>query len=309
MKYWTPLILTLLLATGCSSALSPQRSNNSASEIEELKRRVLELQKQSTVHELEIDRLRQRLATLEGPDANRRSRATDDNSPERLAATRRTPSPPRRVIEETPPEPPRQPRIDESNLDEEAFGQPVEPPLGSNTNGRAGSERGEANPPGANTPSTNTPSAAVRTVPPPGQTPEPTPTPQNNADPVPAEAQALYDQGYTRYHEGRFIDAESTFRRFLQSYSNTDLADNAQYWIGESRYARKDFQGALSAFRETVQRFPDGNKVPDAMIKAGQCFEELGDRSAARDTYREVMERFPNSVAAVAAAEYLEELR
>ncbi|MDY7092186.1 MAG: tol-pal system protein YbgF [Acidobacteriota bacterium] len=300
MKHWTPLILVVLLTTGCSAALSPQRATDSASEIEELKRRVLELQKQSTVHELEIDRLRQRLAALEGPAANRRGSTGDNQPAERLAATRRTP-PPRRVIEETPPPPPRQPRIDESNLDEEAFGQPVEPPLDSNTGSRRSNGQGEA---GA-----GTPSAAVRAVPPPGQTPEPTPTPQNNADPVPPEAQALYDQGYTRYHEGRFIDAESTFRRFLQSYSNTDLADNAQYWIGESRYARKDFQGALSAFRETVQRFPDGNKVPDAMIKAGQCFEKVGDRSAARDTYREVMERFPNSVAAVAAAEYLEELR
>jgi tol-pal system protein YbgF len=262
----------------------------------------LELQKQSTVHELEIDRLRQRLAALEGPSANRRGSNDSAESRDRLAASRRTPPPPpRRIVEENPP-PPRQPAgIEESDLDEEAFGQPVEPPLGSPSEGQNGNRNGA--------PTTSTPGAAVRAVPPPGQTPEPTPTPQVAADPVPPEAQALYDQGYTRYHEGRFIDAESTFRRFLQSYSNTDLADNAQYWIGESRYARKDFQGALAAFRETVQRFPDGNKVPDAMIKAGQCFEELGDRSAARDTYREVMERFPDSVAAVAAAEYLEELR
>ena len=72
------------------------------------------------------------------------------------------------------------------------------------------------------------------------------------------------------------MDAEASFQRFLQANPKSELADNAQYWIGECRYSRNDLKGALAAFREVVERFPKGNKVPDAMLKAGQCLEGMG---------------------------------
>jgi len=125
---------------------------------------------------------------------------------------------------------------------------------------------------------------------------------------VTPDAQRLYDQGYTLYHRGRYLDAETTFRRFLGSHGDTDLADNAQYWIGEARYARGDLRGALSAFRETVERYPDGNKVPDALVKAGQALEALGDVEGARETYSEVLRRFAESPAASVAREHLSRL-
>ena len=116
-------------------------------------------------------------------------------------------------------------------------------------------------------------------------------------------AQALYDRGYTLYHQGRFVDAETSFQRFLQTNPDSELADNAQYWIGECRYARADTRGALAAFREVTEKFPKGNKVPDALLKAGQCLETLGDIEGARVTYREVGRRFPGSTAAAVAEE------
>jgi len=98
-------------------------------------------------------------------------------------------------------------------------------------------------------------------------------------------------------------------RRFLRSYADTDLADNAQYWVGESRYARKDYAGALAAFRETVERFPEGNKVADALFKAGQCFEAQGDQGSALETYREVIQRYAETAAAARATERVRALR
>ena len=116
-------------------------------------------------------------------------------------------------------------------------------------------------------------------------------------------AQALYDRGYTLFNQGHFVEAESSFQRFLQTNADSELADNAQYWIGECRYSRNDMRGALAAFREVVERFPQGNKVPDAMLKAGQCLEATGDIEGARVTYREVTRRFPGTAAATVAEE------
>ena len=126
--------------------------------------------------------------------------------------------------------------------------------------------------------------------------------------PVEPAAQALYDRGYTLYHQGKYLDAEASFQRFLQAYPMTELSDNAQFWIGESRFARGDSRGALAAFREVLQKYPEGNKVPDALIKEGDCLEKLGDRDGARDRYNEVRRRFPESGAAVMADDRLASL-
>jgi tol-pal system protein YbgF len=125
------------------------------------------------------------------------------------------------------------------------------------------------------------------------------------ADRPPAEAQTLYDRGYTFYHQGRYVDAESTFQRFIQAHPATELTDNAQYWIGECRLARDDVSGALAAFRETVERFPDGNKVPDALLKVGESMAALGDVEGAREAYQEVIRRFAGTTAAAVARDRL----
>lgn len=118
-------------------------------------------------------------------------------------------------------------------------------------------------------------------------------------------AQALYDRGYTLFHQGRYVDSETAFQQFLRRYSATVLGDNAQFWIAEARIARGDVKGALAAYRETATRFPDGNKVPDARLKIGDCLGDLGDSEAARRSYRTVVRDFPSSAAATIARERL----
>lgn len=122
------------------------------------------------------------------------------------------------------------------------------------------------------------------------------------------DPQALYDRGYTLFHQKSYDLAEATFRSFLSRFPDSDLADNALFWIGESHYAKGDFAAALEAFASTVARFPQGNKVADALLKAGRCLEQLGRAGEAARTYREVTERFPGSAAATGAQERLQAL-
>ncbi|MDH3403491.1 MAG: tol-pal system protein YbgF [Acidobacteriota bacterium] len=152
-------------------------------------------------------------------------------------------------------------------------------------------------------------------VPPPAEAVEPevvTPPPAMPPPPMPAgtaavppAGQAIYDRGYTLYHQGRYLDAESSFQRFLQAYADTELADNAQFWIGESRFARDDFMGALLAFQEVLDRHPGGNKLADALLKVGDCLVRLDNLEGARQRYEEVTRRFPGSAAAAMAEERL----
>lgn len=134
--------------------------------------------------------------------------------------------------------------------------------------------------------------------------PEPDP-----AEPPTLEGDALYDRGYSLFHEGEYARSEAAFRRFLELHAESDLADNAQFWIGESRWARGDFAAALEGYTRTVERYPDGNKVPDALLKAGRCLENLGQVGRAIQTYEAVIVRFAGSAAALTAEERLAELR
>jgi tol-pal system protein YbgF len=266
---WTvPLAAALTVAAlaGCAGqgVMGARTAERPPAEVQELRTRVLELQRQAAVTEVELERLRRKLAELEA-----RLEGRPPPAPERPPAA--IPPPPRSSAGAAPP--PREPVFEVEDL----------PP-----------EEGSRRP---------TPPAA-----PPRAVVEPAPPSAGSAGEVTPEAQELYDRGYTLYHQGRYVDAESSFRRFIQSHPATELTDNAQYWIGESRLARGDVSGALAAFREAVERYPEGNKVPDALLKVGEAMATLGDVEGAREAYQEVIRRFAGTTAAAVARDRLEAL-
>ncbi len=108
---------------------------------------------------------------------------------------------------------------------------------------------------------------------------------------------ALYNQGYEMYLKGKYAQAITIFREFLQNFPNDALADNAQYWIGECYYSQKMFDRAISEFKKT-ENYPDGNKVPDAYLKIYYSYNELGKKEEANQWKKLLLEKFGNSEAA-----------
>ncbi len=243
-----------LLTGGCASSGQSTGQIEPSRDLAEMKERILELQEQAAVTEVEMDRLRAQVSSLEQKSAGGASS---------LAAE------PSTGLAEPPT--------------------PVQTPSPMGNTSEVSIEETDLEPGPAVDSATGAPGG------------------QEAIAPQPAEpaAQALYDRGYTLYHQGKYLDAEASFQRFLQAYPSTELSDNAQFWIGESRYARGDVRGALAAFREVLQKYPEGNKVPDGLIKEGDCLEKLGDRDGARDRYNEVRRRFPDTGAAVMAEDRL----
>lgn len=115
----------------------------------------------------------------------------------------------------------------------------------------------------------------------------------------------LYDQALQAFMRNEYVEAELGFQRYLSAFPDTDLSDNALYWIGECRFARGDYRGAMAAFQQMLHDFPLGNKVPDTLLKVGRSLERLGDTDGARRRFREVSRRFPDTEAARMAAESL----
>jgi tol-pal system protein YbgF len=108
---------------------------------------------------------------------------------------------------------------------------------------------------------------------------------------------ALYGQGYEMYSAGKFAQAVSIFRNFLQNYPSDNLADNAQYWIAECYYSQKMFEKAIVEFKK-VENYPDKNKVPDAYLKISYAYAELGKKEDAAKWKKLLLNKYKDSEAA-----------
>jgi tol-pal system protein YbgF len=136
--------------------------------------------------------------------------------------------------------------------------------------------------------------------------PGPGPAPAPRAPvPTPPAPRELYSQAYADYARGNFDLAIQEYEEYLRAYPETDLADNAQYWIGECLYSKQKYDQALAAWDELFRRYPGSDKLPDARYKKGMALERLGRRSQALIEYRAVANRYPNSDAGRKAREKL----
>lgn len=270
-----PTLLALgLLLSGCATTAPGSGEAPLVERVEDLRATVRELERRNTVNEVELQRLRIKVAELEL--AARRAQSAPSERPPAVAAPSVAQRGPEDPIDVAPPL-----RIETRELEPELVARPT-PSIADDPVAA----------PQPDPASESLPETAVA-------------SPRAALD---ADAQALYDRGYTEYNRRQFVSAEATFQRFLQRYPDTSLADNAQYWIGEARAGRGDQRGALAAFRETVNRYPDGNKAADALLRSGKLYEELGDEEAALQSYREVLRRFPDSAEALLAGDHIRRL-
>jgi tol-pal system protein YbgF len=118
---------------------------------------------------------------------------------------------------------------------------------------------------------------------------------------APGDLQALYDSAYLDVTRGNYGLALMGFEQFLETSPESELADNARYWIGECFYAQGKYIEALAEFRRVVEDYPDGSKVPAALLKIGLTYAQLGQDDKARIFFERVSAEHPNSEEAAAA--------
>jgi tol-pal system protein YbgF len=133
---------------------------------------------------------------------------------------------------------------------------------------------------------------------------------------VPAEVKGvstgigdLYKNAYETYQKGNLEGARRKFEAFLKQYPNTELSDNAQFWIGETYFLKKDFEKAILEYEKAIVKYPEGDKIPAALFKQALAFLELGDKTNARNLLKRVIERYPHSEQAEMAKKRLEGIK
>lgn len=92
---------------------------------------------------------------------------------------------------------------------------------------------------------------------------------------VSAPEQQDYDTAFTLMKQGYYERAAKGFRDFIAQYPQSELRDNAQYWLGEAFYVVRNYRQAIEEFRKVFVDYPKSPKAPDALLKTGYSYHEL----------------------------------
>lgn len=117
-----------------------------------------------------------------------------------------------------------------------------------------------------------------------------------------------YQAAFELLKEQRYEPAAMAFQQFLVSYPDSQLADNAQYWLAESYYVTQKYDLALGEFEVVINKYATSRKVPDALLKVGYCNYELERWNEARRALGRVQADYPDTTAARLAEQRLKRM-
>lgn len=125
---------------------------------------------------------------------------------------------------------------------------------------------------------------------------------------TPGNAEQLFAAAYSDYSRGNYDLALSEFRQYVETYPSSELADNAQYWIGEILYAQKKLPEAVVEFDRVSAVNPKGDKVAVALYKKALVLIEMGQKEEAARQLQALIKNHPKSAEAGLAAQQLQQL-
>ena len=108
-------------------------------------------------------------------------------------------------------------------------------------------------------------------------------------------ADTLYSNGLRDITSGKYDLARSEFQDYLKYYADTDLASNAQFYLGEIAYSQKTYDVAVAEYEKVLNNYPKSFKLAPARLKKGMALIELGQKPAGVRELREVVKRYPGT--------------
>jgi tol-pal system protein YbgF len=108
-------------------------------------------------------------------------------------------------------------------------------------------------------------------------------------------ADTLYSNGLRDITGGKYDLARSEFQDYLKYYGATDLASNAQFYLGEIAYSQKNYDQAVTEYEKVLSNYPKSFKLAPAQLKKGMALIELGQKASGVRELREVVKRYPGT--------------
>ena len=117
---------------------------------------------------------------------------------------------------------------------------------------------------------------------------------QSPSGPAPS-ADTLYSNGLRDITSGKYDLARQEFQDYLKFYGDTDLASNAQFYLGEIAYSQRNYDQAVTEYDRVLTNYPKSFKLAPARLKKGMALLELGQKNTGVRELREVVKRYPGT--------------
>ena len=136
----------------------------------------------------------------------------------------------------------------------------------------------------------------------------PTSMAQPPSVPSPISSDTLYQNALRDFSSGRNDLARQEFGDFLKNFPSSDLAGNAQFYLGEISYAQGDYPNAMAAYDLVLVNYPKSFKIAAASLKKGEAMLATGQKASALRQFRTVVSKFPGTDEARRAEAHVREL-
>lgn len=118
----------------------------------------------------------------------------------------------------------------------------------------------------------------------------------------------LYRSAYEDYMRGNYDLAAQGFQEYGRRFPDTELSDNALYWVGECYAAQDLTDEAIQIFTQVLEDFPNSDKGAASQLKKGLLYLNSGDQGQGVVNLQYVVYEHPGTKEAELAREKLRSL-
>ena len=112
---------------------------------------------------------------------------------------------------------------------------------------------------------------------------------------LPEEGRSIYQAAQLDRSRGNVELAREGFREFLERYGDSELGDDARYWLGDLAYGEQDWQDASDQFERLLLDHPGTTWAAAALLKRGYSLQELDREDEAKAAFRRLVDEYPDS--------------
>ncbi|MFZ0521052.1 MAG: tol-pal system protein YbgF, partial [Candidatus Acidiferrales bacterium] len=105
----------------------------------------------------------------------------------------------------------------------------------------------------------------------------------------------LYQNALRDFTTGNYDLSRQEFSDYVKQFPSTDLASNAQFYLGEIAYQQGEFKDAIAQYNLVLQNYPQSYKQGASLLKKGLAEISLGTKASGIRDLREVVRRFPGT--------------
>ena len=108
-------------------------------------------------------------------------------------------------------------------------------------------------------------------------------------------ADLLYSNGLRDLNGKKYDLAAQEFGDYLKYYATTDLASNAQFYVGEIFFAQQQYDQAIDAYSKVINNYPKSFKLAPAHLKRALALIALGEKNSGVSELRMVVKSYPGT--------------